>query len=268
VKKIINILGILLAISGMMAVRGLASDKSSSSLGSEGPMAEVGQSRWDFGKVPNFGHVAHTFTIQNKGDALLRIDSIKTDCGCTTTNVTQGEVPQGRQWSFQVAFNAGVLPKGGQKTEWARVYTNDSRTDRKPLLFSVQNEVVTQGLETVEVTPTVIEINSKGQGDPVLQVKNKTAGTLKVSVVETSGFLVEARPRISTLGPQASAEIKLTLRLPKEANTRGPVVRMGGRPVHSSVTLLASGLAGQERFTIPCELAETARTRNVHVEPF
>jgi hypothetical protein len=232
---------------------------------SSGPKAVVKNNTWDFGKVPNFGHVAHTFTIYNDGDAVLRIDSIKTECGCTTTNLGEAGIPPGGQRGFQMAFNAGVIPKGGLRIEKGKVFTNDPRAG--VLTFSLTIQVVTNGWEMVEVTPTVIEINGKRRGEPLVQVKNRMDETLKIAVVETSGFLALAGARTRAVGPQASGGIKFTAHVRKGVDTRGPVPRAGGRPMHSSVTFTATGTKGTERFTIPSELAETARARLVQVDP-
>jgi hypothetical protein len=251
-------MGTLLAVAaGLLGIAGMVW---------AGPKAVVKESHWDFGKVPNFGHVAHNFRIQNAGDVLLRIDSVKTDCGCTTTNLRGATIPAGSQRSFQLAFNAGVLPRGGLKTEGAKIYTNDPQAGM--LRFSLTTEVVTNGWEMVDVSPTVIAIDGGEQGMPSIQVRNKTTETVKISVLETSGFLAPAGARTSTAGPQASVEVKLKAHLPEGVNTRGPVPTVEGRPTHSSVTLVASGPKGRERFTIPSELSETVRTRRVNVEPY
>jgi hypothetical protein len=250
--------GRLLAFAaGILGVAGMVS---------AGPKAVVKESHWDFGKVPNFGHVAHTFSIQNGGDVLLRIDSVKTDCGCTTTNLREATIPAGGQRSFQLAFNAGVLPRGGLKTEGAKIYTNDPQAGM--LRFSLTTQVVTHGWEMVGVSPTVLAIDGGGQEMPAIRVRNKTNETVKISVIETSGFLALAGARTSTAGPQASVEVKLRAHLPEDVNTRGPVPMVEGRPTHSSVTLVVSGPKVSERFTIPSELSETARTRKVNVEPY
>lgn len=233
---------------------------------SAGPKAVVKESHWDFGKVPNFGHVAHTFWIQNGGNSLLTIDSIKTDCGCTTTNLKGATVTPGGQQSFQLGFNAGVLPKGMLKTEGATVYTNDPRA--RILRFSLTIQAINDGWEMVEATPTVISIEPKGQETLSLQVKNKTSESMKISVIETSGFLVLNGARTGTAGPQASMEIKLKAHIREGVNTLGAVPMVEGKPTHSSVTLVASGPKGSERFTIPSDLAETVRTRKVNVEPY
>lgn len=229
------------------------------------PIAVVEENTWDFGKVPNFGHVAHTFTIHNKGDAGLRIDSVIVECGCTTTDLKATTIPPGGHRNFQVGFNAGVLPNGGLKTERAKIYTNDPQAGM--LTCSLTIQVVAQGWELVEVSPTVLEINGQGQAKSLIQVKNKTDEPLKISVMEASGFLASVGARTKTVESQASVGFRLSTYLPKGVDTRGPVPRLGGRAVHSSVTLVATGLKGNERFTIPSELVETARARRTNVEP-
>jgi len=235
-------------------------------LGSGGwtqPKAVVQETSWDFGKVPNFGHVAHTFTIENRGDAVLKVDSIRTGCGCTTSDRETGKIPAGGRWHFQLAFNAGVLANGGTRTEQARVYTNDPRGGT--LSFTLLLKVTSQGWETVEASPRVIEIDSK-EG-PAVTVRNKRKDPLRLSVIETSGFLSMAKPGDANVNGGDSITIRLTAAIPRGADARDFVVRLGGKPVHSSVTLVASGQGIKERFTIPSELAKTVQGKIVRVEP-
>ncbi len=58
------------------------------------PEIEVSPTTYDFGDIPQ-EVVNHTFIVKNTGDAVLKINAITTDCGCTTAVIeVDGRVSQ------------------------------------------------------------------------------------------------------------------------------------------------------------------------------
>ena len=59
---------------------------------------------WDFGRVSQGDILNHTFRLENDSADILRIQWIRTSCGCTTSGVEKREIPPGDSIEIPVAF--------------------------------------------------------------------------------------------------------------------------------------------------------------------
>lgn len=88
-----------------------------------GPRVEFSETQFDFGVLPQGSTVTHTFSLKNTGDTPLKIESIKTTCGCTAASPTQSLIAPGELAQIQVSFDSqGRL---GNMLKQVRVQTND-----------------------------------------------------------------------------------------------------------------------------------------------
>jgi hypothetical protein len=60
---------------------------------------------FDYGTVPQGTVVQHTFTVRNTGDGVLRIQSARAGCGCTTAIVSDPDLPPGGEARIEVKLN-------------------------------------------------------------------------------------------------------------------------------------------------------------------
>lgn len=67
------------------------------------------ESEFDFGNIPQGIPVEHTFRFVNKGKDSLKVDMVRTSCGCTTPRWSQEMVAPGDTSSMVVGYNAEDL---------------------------------------------------------------------------------------------------------------------------------------------------------------
>jgi len=56
------------------------------------PRVALDEPVFDFGTVDRGARVDHTFRVPNRGGATLRIDHVKSSCGCTVAVLSEREV--------------------------------------------------------------------------------------------------------------------------------------------------------------------------------
>src|SRR5437763_1453804 len=87
------------------------------------PRVALDEPVFDFGTVDRGARVDHTFPVPNRGSATLRIDHVKSSCGCTVAVLSEREVPPGGEARVAVSLDTARL--AGRTTKTVNVYTND-----------------------------------------------------------------------------------------------------------------------------------------------
>ena len=87
------------------------------------PRIALDEPVFDFGTVDRGARVDHTFRVPNRGGATLRIDHVKSSCGCTVAVLSEREVPPGGEARVAVSLDTARL--AGRTTKTVNVYTND-----------------------------------------------------------------------------------------------------------------------------------------------
>lgn len=77
----------------------------------------------DFGKINQNEKHTHVFKFRNMGDATLKIEKVKTSCGCTATSVSGDEIPPKGTGELKVQFSSGAFEDEVTKTVY--VHSND-----------------------------------------------------------------------------------------------------------------------------------------------
>ena len=103
-----------------------------------GPIIEVDNADYDFGKHPSASAVTHDFIISNVGDATLSILDVRTSCGCTTTALSKSELAPGE--SVELEVTVGLTNFSGRTNQFIYVSSNDL-TSRK-LTLRITGEVI------------------------------------------------------------------------------------------------------------------------------
>ena len=79
--------------------------------------------------------LTHDFQLQNKGDAPLKIEKVRTGCGCAVVSYTEEEILPGGEGIVTVRVNTKGY--GGRKiSKRATVYTNDKNHPKLILTIS------------------------------------------------------------------------------------------------------------------------------------
>ncbi len=85
----------------------------------------------DFGTISNQNKVSTNFSFKNNGDAPLKINQVKTTCGCTVGRVPNQEFKPGDTGEIEVTFNPHG--KTGSQHKQIQVLSNDPQNPSTPL---------------------------------------------------------------------------------------------------------------------------------------
>ncbi len=88
----------------------------------------LGETEYEFGDIALGNPVQHTFTFQNKGEAPLTIDIVRTSCGCTGSTWTQTPVLPDSTGTVVLEYDAAV---SGEFRKYARVFFSEQRKAEK-----------------------------------------------------------------------------------------------------------------------------------------
>ncbi len=80
---LLTLIGLVVALAGMPA------------RAADGPELVIEEPVFDFGTVEQGTSVEHTFRVRNTGRAELRIDHVKTSCGCLAGLASAPDIPRG-----------------------------------------------------------------------------------------------------------------------------------------------------------------------------
>lgn len=115
----------------------------------------------DFGTVKNRDIVEHTFLLQNRGDADLVIDRVRTSCGCITTQLAKHAVPPGGETG--IAAKLSLKGRSGRQDKYVYVHSNDPNSP----IFKLKLAVVAEW--EVIVSPNRLDLGRVSLDDPVIE---------------------------------------------------------------------------------------------------
>ena len=123
-----------------------------------GPRIQVDKPVFDFGQVEQGEQVTHAFRFTNRGNRDLRVQSVKTSCGCTAAVIAADTIPPGREGSIRATFDTKRF--AGQKAKDIRVHTNDPLSPVTTL--RLRGEITTE----VQVQPAQVYLGRLPRGVP------------------------------------------------------------------------------------------------------
>lgn len=145
---------------------------------------------FDFGEVAQGDQVPHAFKFRNDGDEPLRIDRVKSSCGCTAALLSAKTLAPGE--SGEVKANFDTTRFRGAVTKTISLYSNDPQRPIKKM--SIKGKI----RETLSVVPerltlkqvkagkvTVAQLTLQNNGDAALNL-DKVTGTSSNLVVKLS----------------------------------------------------------------------------------
>src|SRR5581483_3828305 len=83
----------------------------------------VPEQTWDFGTVEQGTKVEHVFRLANRGSDTLRIDHVKSSCGCTVGVASARDVPAGGEGRITVTLDTARM--AGRTNKVVSVHTSD-----------------------------------------------------------------------------------------------------------------------------------------------
>jgi hypothetical protein len=93
---------------------------------------------WDFGQVQQGEVLKHDFLFKNETADVLKINSIKTSCGCTASQADKQEILPGESTKISVTFDSHKYL--GEVKQF--VYVNTDNADLSVVRFIIKVQVV------------------------------------------------------------------------------------------------------------------------------
>ena len=100
----------------------------------DGPVITFEESSKDFGDIKQGDKVAHTFKLENTGNAPLIISNVAATCGCTVPNWPKEPIAPGKTAQIKVSFNSAG--KMGKQNSVVRIYSNATEPIEKVSMIS------------------------------------------------------------------------------------------------------------------------------------
>ena len=111
---------------------------------------------YDFGKVEQGDQVNHLFRFTNQGDRDLRIESVKTSCGCTAAVISSEVTAPGKEGTISATFDTTKF--FGEKVKQVTVHSNDPI--QPVVTLTLQGEIAVE----VEVNPAQLYLGKIRRG--------------------------------------------------------------------------------------------------------
>lgn len=174
----------------------------SGSFVSAAPNLHVDNPKFDFGEIYQGEKVLHIFEFVNVGDETLKIDQVKSSCGCTAALVSEKSILPGSKGELRANFDSTRFRNDVSKTIY--LYSNDPV--RPVMQFHIKGRV----LETVAVEPAQINFGN----------------VAAKKVVTTTVLLRNQGKKPLSLGKPHSTAEELVVRMPETSFASGDEVTL------------------------------------------
>jgi hypothetical protein len=174
------------------------------------PRVAFKEAVFDFGKVEQGALVNHLFRFTNQGGQDLRIESVKTSCGCTAAVISSEVIAPGQEGTISATFDTTRF--SGEKAKTVSVYSNDPLQPMATL--TLQGEITVE----VEVDPPQLYLGRVRRGEETVRsidILYAADKPIMISKVENSSALLTVRAQ--DLQKDGKKGQKLIVTLKKEA---------------------------------------------------
>jgi Protein of unknown function (DUF1573) len=168
------------------------------------PKIEVDKKLLDFGVIYRGDPSEGIFIISNKGDSTLRIDDVRTTCGCTAAILDEKVLEPDQQTKINAKFSSDRYKGKVSKNIFVR--SNDPKNPITTL--TVQAEVKVD----LEVSPGMIYFSGLKAGDKVTRniiLKNLSDST--ITIQEISSTIPAIKVDLSKMKIPPGEEVNLAL---------------------------------------------------------
>lgn len=175
------------------------------------PEIQFDKEVWDFGQTKQGKILTHVFTFKNVGDSLLKIERVRTSCGCAAALVTKKEIKPGGNGEIEVTFN--TTGYGGKVSKYVYVESNDQKQPNTQLTVEASIEIPPRpqiDLDRYSVdTGLILETE-----DIQIQARIKNNGELELSVEmshNSTSFFVGGKEINSKIKIPAGKEVEVEM---------------------------------------------------------
>ena len=170
------------------------------------PLIKIEEPDFDFGSIYRGEKAEHTFIVRNDGTDTLRIQNVRSSCGCTVPTLAKRNLAPGESTQLTAIFDSGRFI--GSVTKQIYVYSNDMET---PIInLSIHTDVKVD----LEVRPGTIYFAGLHEGEKVersILIKNTSDKPVDIKEISSTVSAVRLElPKIK-LQPGETGELKLVI---------------------------------------------------------
>jgi Protein of unknown function (DUF1573) len=153
------------------------------------PVAVIPSPQFDFGEVVEGKVVIHAYAVQNQGRGTLRIENVRTGCGCTTAEYTKAIPPGGEG---RIVIRGDTRDEGGSLFHRTIVVTtNDPARTRVELVLDGKVD------RFALVKPFFVRLEGK-RGSPITaEVSIRRLPKYPFSIVKSYASLIQDKIRFT-----------------------------------------------------------------------
>jgi hypothetical protein len=194
-------------------------------LAGSGPRITFDKVTHDYGKVMYGNTVNEEFKFTNTGDETLRIENLRSTCGCTKAVQGSSEIAAKGKSKITASFDTtGLSP--GRKRKTLFVHSND------PVNPEVELTIFADVIRELTVSPPSLAKKLHGPADEVkftLKFSNASDRQISVTGLQARGMVLEPRldPQPLVLDPHGSATAELSMRLEKKSDQHYYMGKLG-----------------------------------------
>ncbi len=133
------------------------------------PRIVFNENEHDFGELEQGKNGEHFFTFKNAGDEPLKINKIKTSCGCTASSTEKKLFEPGEKGEVKVVYK--TKNRSGSFTQKVRLFTNDP--DIPEAILNIRGVVKLGPAPVLAVKKPHVELG-------VFHMKNRASFTLAI----------------------------------------------------------------------------------------
>jgi len=172
-----------------------------------GPKIEVDETDFNFGTVLQGERVVHSFTFHNAGDEPLRIERVKSSCGCTAVLLSDKEIPPGGDGQVKATFDSTRFRGGVVKTIY--LYSNDPARSLVQLhLRGMVQEEISLSSRSLVIGP--LAPGERSQAELTLTNRSRTPVTIGPVRTTARELTVDLEP--TSLAPGQSLTLEIIAR--------------------------------------------------------
>lgn len=172
-----------------------------------GPRIAFSEPVYDFGTVEQGAQITHLFRFTNQGEQDLRVEDVKTSCGCTAAVTSVNVIAPGQEGMINVTFDTTHFV--GEKVKSISVYSNDPRQPMTTLTL--------QGDITVEVAaePAQLYIGRLRRDEKItftIEVLYDANKPITITKVENTHPAVQVQTEDLDKGDKKGKKLTVTLK--------------------------------------------------------
>jgi len=171
------------------------------------PRISFAETVYDFGKVEQGDQVNHLFRFTNQGTRDLRIESVKTACGCTAAVISSEVIAPGKEGTISATFDTTKF--FGEKVKEITVHSNDPL---QPIVtLTLQGAIAVE----VEVEPAQLYLGKVRRGagaTHTVELLSDASKQISITNVTTESPLVSVQTEELEKNGKKGKKLLVTLR--------------------------------------------------------